>query len=61
MAHVALFHHAQGLRPDVLAWADSLRVAGHEVETPDLYEGRTFDLLEDGIAHRDELGIPALM
>jgi predicted esterase len=31
------------------------------VETPDLFEGRTFDRLEDGIAHRDELGIPTLI
>jgi dienelactone hydrolase len=61
MAHVVLFHHAQGLRDDVPGWADSLRQAGHEVETPDLYEGRTFDRLEDGIAHRDELGIPLLI
>jgi dienelactone hydrolase len=61
MAHVVLFHHAQGLRPDVLSWADSLRDAGHEVETPDLYDGITFDRLDDGIAHRDEVGIPTLM
>ena len=58
MAHVVLFHHARGLRPDVTSWAESLREAGHEVETPDLIEGRTFDRLEDGIAYRDELGIP---
>jgi dienelactone hydrolase len=61
VAHVVLFHHAQGLRPDVTAWADSLRDAGHEVETPDLYDGVTFDRLDDGIAHRDELGLPALI
>ena len=61
MARIVLFHHAQGLRDDVTAWADSLRRGGHQVETPDLYEGLTFDRLEDGIAHRDELGIPALM
>jgi dienelactone hydrolase len=61
VAHVVLFHHAQGLRPDVTAWADSLRDAGHEVETPDLYDGVTFDQLDDGIAHRDDLGIPALI
>jgi dienelactone hydrolase len=61
VARVVLFHHAQGLRPDVTAWADSLREAGHEVKTPDLYEGRTFDRLEDGIAHRDEVGIPTLI
>jgi dienelactone hydrolase len=61
VAHVVLFHHAQGLRKDVIDWAESLRGAGHAVETPDLYEGRTFDRLEDGIAHRDKLGIPTLM
>jgi dienelactone hydrolase len=61
VAHVVLFHHAQGLRDDVTAWADSLRDAGHQVTTPDLYEGRTFDRLDDGIAHRDELGVPMLM
>jgi dienelactone hydrolase len=61
VARIVLFHHAQGLRPDVVGWADSLREAGHEVETPDLYEGVTFDRLEDGIAHRDELGIPTLI
>jgi dienelactone hydrolase len=61
LAKIVLFHHAQGLRPDVVAWAETLREAGHDVETPDLYEGRTFDRLEDGIAHRDEVGIPTLM
>jgi dienelactone hydrolase len=61
MADIVLFHHAQGLRPDVRAWADSLREAGHQVSTPDLFEGATFDRLEDGTAHRDEIGIPELM
>jgi dienelactone hydrolase len=61
VARVVLFHHAQGLRDDVRAWADSLREAGHQVTTPELFEGRTFERLEDGIAHRDELGVPELM
>ena len=61
MAHVVLFHHTQGLRKDVIAWADSLREAGHEVTTPDLFEGLTFDRFDDGIAHRDEVGLPELM
>ncbi len=61
MALIALFHHAQGLRDDVRVWAESFQQAGHDVETPDLFEGRTFDRLEDGIAHRDELGIPTLI
>jgi dienelactone hydrolase len=61
MAQIVLFHSAQGLRPGVTQWADSLREGGHEVWTPDVFEGRTFDRLEDGIAHRDQLGIPELM
>jgi len=61
MADIVLFHHAQGLRSDMTAWADSLREAGHEVWTPDLFEGRTFERLADGGAHRDEIGIPELI
>jgi dienelactone hydrolase len=56
MAEVVLFHHVHGLTRGVLAFADDLRAAGHTVHTPDLYEGRTFDTLEDGMAHVDEIG-----
>jgi dienelactone hydrolase len=48
MADVLLFHHIQGLTPGVVAFADSLRAAGHTVHTPDLYDGRTFDSIEAG-------------
>jgi dienelactone hydrolase len=61
VVRIVLFHHAQGQRDDVLSWAASLRDAGHRVDTPDLFEGRTFEKLEDGIAHRDELGLPTLI
>ena len=40
MAHVLLFHHIQGLTEGVVAFADELRAAGHEVTTPDLFGGR---------------------
>jgi dienelactone hydrolase len=56
MAEVLLFHHAQGLTPGVVAFADELRRAGHTVHTPDLYDGRTFDTLEAGMAHAEEIG-----
>ncbi|MDQ3449792.1 MAG: dienelactone hydrolase, partial [Actinomycetota bacterium] len=49
MAEVLLFHHAQGLTPGVLAFADELRRAGHTVHTPDLLDGRTFDTVEEGV------------
>jgi dienelactone hydrolase len=61
MTQVILFHSAQGLRPGVVAWADSLRRAGHTVWTPDLLEGATFDTLAEGVAHRDSIGMPELI
>ncbi|MFG2821312.1 dienelactone hydrolase family protein [Kitasatospora sp. NPDC048365] len=55
MAQIVLFHSAYGLRPAVHAAADRLRAAGHRVHTPDLYDGRTFDDVEEGMAYRDEV------
>jgi dienelactone hydrolase len=50
MAEVLLFHHAQGLTSGVRAFADELRNAGHTVHTPDLFDGRTFGSIDDGMA-----------
>jgi dienelactone hydrolase len=56
MAEILLFHHAQGLTSGVVAWADELRAAGHVVHTPDLYDGRTFATVQEGVAHAEEVG-----
>jgi dienelactone hydrolase len=56
MAEVVLFHHALGLTAGVHAFADELRAAGHTVHTPDLFEGRTFGTLEEGVGHAEEIG-----
>ena len=56
MAEVLLFHHAQGQTEGVLAFAEELRRAGHTVHTPDLYDGRTFDDLDEGVAYAGEIG-----
>lgn len=56
MAEVVLFHHSQGLTPGVVAFADELRAAGHAVHTPDLFEGRTFGSLEEGMGYVRQLG-----
>jgi dienelactone hydrolase len=56
MAEVLLFHHALGQTEGFTAFADELRRAGHTVHTPDLFEGRTFGSIEEGMAHVDELG-----
>jgi dienelactone hydrolase len=58
VAEVVVFHHALGLTDAMRDFADELRAAGHTVETPDLYDGRTFDTIEDGIAYSEELGGP---
>lgn len=56
MAEVLLFHHAQGLTAGCIAFADQLRAAGHVVHTPDLYDGRTFTELPDGVAYAEQVG-----
>jgi len=58
MAEVLLFHHAQGQTTGFHAFADDLRRAGHTVHTPDLFDGRTFDSIEAGMAYAEELGFP---
>ncbi|RZU72876.1 dienelactone hydrolase [Micromonospora kangleipakensis] len=61
MAEVLLFHHAQGQTTGVLAFADELRRAGHTVHTADLYDGRTFETLDDGLAYAREVGFGNLL
>jgi dienelactone hydrolase len=56
MAEVLLFHHAQGQTPGFHAFADELRSAGNTVHTPDLFGGRTFGSIDEGLAHVTELG-----
>jgi dienelactone hydrolase len=58
MAEVVLFHHAQGLTPGVVAFADELRRAGHTVHTPDLFDGRTFATIDEGMSYAQEIGFP---
>ena len=56
MAEVILYHHVQGLTPGMIEFAERLRDAGHTVHTPDLFDGRTFDDIEQGMAFVRELG-----
>ncbi|MFD8871209.1 dienelactone hydrolase family protein [Streptomyces sp. NPDC059590] len=53
---ILLLHSMYGLRPAVHAAADRLRAAGHEVHVPDLFEGRTADSAEEGMALKEEIG-----
>jgi dienelactone hydrolase len=60
MAEVLVFHHAQGLTPGIQAFADELRAAGHTVHVPDLFDGRTFASIPEGMAFIEATGFEAL-
>ena len=61
MAEILLFHHAQGLTPGIASFADELRRAGHTVQTPDLFDGRTFVTLEQGLAYAKTVGFGTIL
>jgi dienelactone hydrolase len=61
MAELVLYHHAQGLTKGVEAFADELGRAGHTVHVPDLYEGHTFDTLDEGLAYAKRTGFDTIM
>jgi dienelactone hydrolase len=61
VAELLLFHHAQGLTAGCLAFADDLRAAGHVVHAPDLYDGKTFSALADGVAYAEQVGFDTIV
>ncbi len=61
MAEIVLYHHAQGLTTGVEAFADELRQAGYTVHTPDLYDGHTFDTLDEGVAFAKKTGFDVVL
>ena len=61
MTEIVLYHHVQGLTEGVQSFADELRGAGHTVHTPDVFDGRTFATIEEGMAFAGEAGFGALV
>jgi dienelactone hydrolase len=61
MATVLLFHHGHGQTPGFLTFADELRAAGHTVHAPDLYDGRTFGDLREGVGYAEQVGFPEII
>src|SRR5215212_917056 len=61
MAEILLFHHALGLTPGIAEFADELRGAGHTVHTPDLYDGRTFRTVEEGVGFARNTGFGTIV
>jgi dienelactone hydrolase len=60
MTEVVVYHHIQGLTEGVRSFAGELSQAGHTVHTPDMFDGRTFDTIEDGMACARTEGFGAL-
>jgi dienelactone hydrolase len=60
MAEVLVLHHVTGLTEGVRALADQLRQAGHTVHTPDMFGGKTFPTLDEGLAYAREVGFEEL-
>ena len=61
MAEILLFHHALGLTVGCLSFADGLRAAGHTVHAPDLYDGRIFSRLEQGVGYARQVGFGTII
>lgn len=60
MVEVLLYHHAQGITPGITAFAEELRAAGHTVHVPDLFDGRTFGSIDEGMAFIQAQGFDAM-
>ena len=58
---ILLFHHAQGQTKGFLAFADWLRSNGHIVHAPDLYDGKTFGTVDDGVANAQKVGFDEIV
>jgi dienelactone hydrolase len=61
MTTLLLFHHAQGQTTGFLAFADELREAGNTIHAPDLYDGNTFQDLDEGVAYAKQVGFPEII
>ncbi len=61
MAELILFHHVLGLTEGVRDFAGRLQAEGHSVVVPDLFDGRTFDSITDGVAHTESVGFAEIL
>ncbi|WP_197519653.1 dienelactone hydrolase family protein [Pseudonocardia sp. HH130630-07] len=61
MTGIVVLHHALGRTAGVLGFAEALTGAGHEVTVPDLFAGRTFGSVADGVAHAASVGSGVLL
>lgn len=61
MADIVLYHHVQGLYRGRACLCRHVAAVGHTVHTPDLFDGETFETLDEGMAHAQDVGFGALL
>lgn len=61
MTEIVMFHHVLGRTAALEQIAERLREAGHVVHVPDLFDGRTFDSIEEGMAFAESIGDDELL
>jgi dienelactone hydrolase len=61
MTELLLFNHALGVTAGIQAFADQIRAAGHTVTVGDLFEGKAFSTIEEGVANEEGIGFEAMI
>jgi dienelactone hydrolase len=61
MTDLLLFNHALGVTAGLEAFAGQIRAAGHTVTVGDLFEGKTFSTIEEGVAYEEAVGFKAMI
>jgi hypothetical protein len=61
VAEILLFHHAHRQTDGFLAFGDELRAAGHAVHAPDLYDGKTFGDITEGVGYAKQVGFATII
>lgn len=56
-----LVHHVLGRSAGIDTVGDALRAAGHHLHVPDLFDGRIYATIEEGVAPVEETDLEALM
>ena len=61
MSNVVIFHSVLGIREGITDAAKALKKAGHTIYVADLYNGKSFESMDEALAFFEELGIPEIM
>lgn len=61
MANIIVFHSVVGVRESILDFSNMLKEKGHQVYVVDLYNGKSFDDIQEAFAYFLSIGIPEMM